>query len=319
MKRFLFAAMGAALALTGMAVTAPTAAADVNCTGSIGAQSFDDTLYVPRNATCTLNGTYIDGDIKVAPGATLNATGVTVAGNIQTDNGSHRHITVKDSVIDGNIQLEDGGGSTLTGNRVNGDIQLFGNSTGTKEVVSNRVGGNIQCKSNTPAPTGHSNIVGGNAEDQCRGFDRAGGGGGTVDVYITPGYHNVNGRQWHTTCQPYSQTERCTTNIHATVVTYSNGRFRATNDWTFNNLTYKASPRSLWAKNPLGAYGVVGGSTSWNSEGRQWRTECDTSTTGRGGCRSYVTARVIEAYRSGSGYRYRWVTKEVFNNMVRFS
>ena len=89
----------------------------------------------------------------------------------------------------------------------------------------------------------------------------------------------------------------------------------------FNNLTYVASPRSQWTKNPLGAYGQVGGKASWTAEdGRKWRTECDSEITGRNGCRSYVVARVIEAYYLPSGDRaFRWVTKEVFNNMVLFS
>lgn len=37
--------------------------------------------------------------------------------------------------------------------------------------------------------------------------------------------------------------------------------------------------------------------------------------TGKNGCRSFATAKVIEQTRSG----YRQVTKEIFNNMVRFS
>jgi len=50
---------------------------------------------------------------------------------------------------------------------VGSDIQLFAND-GAFVVVANRVDGNLQCKSNTPAPTGGSNVVQGNKEDQCR-------------------------------------------------------------------------------------------------------------------------------------------------------
>lgn len=141
-----------------------------------------------------------------------------------------------------------------------------------------------------------------------------------VDVYTTPGRHNVNGREWRTTCEPYSQTFRCRTEIKATQVSYKKGRFVSTTDWVFNNLTYASSPRNLWTHNPLAAYGRVGGTAEWtSSEGRQWRTECDTPVTGQGGCRSYVRARVIESYRTSSGgTSYRWVTKWVLNNMVRF-
>ncbi|NHB85096.1 CAP domain-containing protein [Tessaracoccus sp. HDW20] len=40
----------------------------------------------------------------------------------------------------------------------------------------------------------------------------------TVNVYLTPGTHNVNGRLWRTVCEPYSQTKRCRTEIQATQV-----------------------------------------------------------------------------------------------------
>lgn len=136
-----------------------------------------------------------------------------------------------------------------------------------------------------------------------------------LDVYVTEGTHLHNGRQWRTVCEPYSQTRRCRTEIWATVIRQEGGRFSASNGWAFNNLTYAASPRGLWTTNPLAAYGKVGGAATWTgTDGRTWRTECDTPLTGNGGCRSFIVASVIEA--SGSGYR--WVTKEIFNSMVRF-
>ena len=141
-----------------------------------------------------------------------------------------------------------------------------------------------------------------------------------IDVYSAPGDYRVNGREWRTTCEPYSQTQRCRTEIWSTQVTQVNGRFVAKQGWYFNNLSYLSSPRNLWTKNPLGAYGVVGGSAKWTAtDGRKWNTVCDTAVTGRGGCRSYVTARVIEAYRTSKGTTaYHWVTRQVFNNIVRF-
>ncbi len=141
-----------------------------------------------------------------------------------------------------------------------------------------------------------------------------------IDVYSAPGTYNVNGRDWHTTCEPYSQTQRCRTEIWATQVKQLNGKFVAKTGWYFNNLSYLSSPRTLWKKNPLGAYGAVGSTAKWKAtDGRQWRTVCDTTRTGRGGCRSYVTSRVIEVYRTPKGATsYHWVTREVFNNLVRF-
>ena len=136
-----------------------------------------------------------------------------------------------------------------------------------------------------------------------------------ADIYTEEGTHEVNGRLWSTRCEPYSQTERCRTEIWGTTVTYRNGRFVVTNGWQFNNLTYKASPRSLWEGNLVGGNGEVGYDNVWTArDGRKWRTECDTQTTGRGGCRSYVEASVIGKTASG----YEWQTKWILNNMVRF-
>ena len=64
-----------------------------------------------------------------------------------------------------------------------------------------------------------------------------------INVYTTPGEHTINGRQWRTWCEPYSRTARCTTQIKVAGV------------WTFNNLTYLPSPRTLWKGNPLATPG----------------------------------------------------------------
>ncbi|GAA4889899.1 hypothetical protein GCM10025789_02940 [Tessaracoccus lubricantis] len=130
-----------------------------------------------------------------------------------------------------------------------------------------------------------------------------------VDVYSTPGVHNVNGRQWRTTCEPYSVTQRCRTEIQATVVSWDGAKFVQKTDWAFNNLTYLPSPRATWKGNPLAASGTFA------SAGRQWRTECDTAATGRGACRSYIQADVIAKTAAG----FQWQTQWVFNSMVRFS
>ena len=137
-----------------------------------------------------------------------------------------------------------------------------------------------------------------------------------LDVYSTPGYHTVNGRKWFTKCEPYSQTMRCRTEIWSTQVQHVAGKFVSHTGWHFNNLTYLESPRSMWAGNPLGNAG------SWTAtNGRQWRTECDTAATGGNGCRSYIWApNTVEARKNSDGsYRYVLVDTWVFNNIVRFS
>lgn len=136
------------------------------------------------------------------------------------------------------------------------------------------------------------------------------------NVYTIPGTWDYNGRKWRTTCEPYSATERCRTELIATQILMENGRFVRKTDWAFNNLTYLPSPRSIWRGNPLGGNGQVKYEGSWQSDGRQWRVECDNATTGRGGCRSYIYAKVGEQAPGGG---YRAVDKWVFNNIVLFS
>lgn len=138
-----------------------------------------------------------------------------------------------------------------------------------------------------------------------------------VDVYSADGYYEVNGRQWMTECEPYSQTERCRTDIWATQAKeVAPSAYANVNGWVFNNLTYLPSSRSLWSNNPLGGNGQYGYEGSWTAgDGRQWRVQCDTSLSGRGGCRADIRATVIEY--SGGGFRQ--VDKWLFNNIVRFS
>ncbi|MEO7587360.1 MAG: hypothetical protein ABIS84_04960 [Arachnia sp.] len=131
-----------------------------------------------------------------------------------------------------------------------------------------------------------------------------------LEVYTIPGERTVNGRQWRTTCEPYSSTWRCRTEIFATVIKKTPTGFTTVKGWAFNSLTYRWSDRDLWANNPLGNTG------KWtSSEGRKWRTECDTTATGRNACRSYIWTTVIDR----QGGKYTQETKWVFNNQVLFN
>lgn len=138
-----------------------------------------------------------------------------------------------------------------------------------------------------------------------------------VELYTTEGQHTVNGRAWKTACEAYSQTERCRTEIWSTQAVHSGGSFAMVEGWAFNNLTYVESPREIWDGNPLGNHDDSG----WTAaDGRRWKTECDTSTTGRNGCRSYSWSTTATATaRSSGGYRFSTTNGWVFNNMVRFT
>ena len=133
----------------------------------------------------------------------------------------------------------------------------------------------------------------------------------TPTVYNTPGGQISEGRLWNTTCDKYSSNVvRCRAEIWATTVQYKGGRYVSVTGWTFNNLSYLPSPRSLWAANNLGR-----SNPGWTSEGRSWRTECDTAATGRGGCRSYIWTKQVR----WNGSAYVSANAWVFNNLVLFS
>lgn len=131
----------------------------------------------------------------------------------------------------------------------------------------------------------------------------------TFNVYTTPGDHVVNGRKWRTSCEKYSTTIRCRAEILATQVVKVDGRWTQRTGYVFNNLTYLPLMSGTWGKNPLANTG------SWvDANGRGWRTECNTATTGRGGCRTYIVTDVTRY----DDYNVRYVTERrwVFNNVV---
>ena len=161
--------------------------ADGTCQGFLGAVTVEN-LEVPQGASCTLDGTRVQGNIFVQNGASLTAQRVTVIGNIQAE-GARLVEVLAGSTVGGSIQLKQGGSARVesvivTGdiqfesnngvlsaanNQVGGNIQVFQNAGGVT-IANNFVNGNLQCKENSPAPGGGNNSVQGNKEDQCAGL-----------------------------------------------------------------------------------------------------------------------------------------------------
>jgi hypothetical protein len=178
--------MGAGLlALTLLLTTqGPVWAEETTCAGSLGAVTVDN-LRVPQNGSCTLDGTRIEGTLKVETGATLNATTITVIGNVQAEGAAVVNVGAN-STVGGSIQIKQGNAARIDGVQVNADIQFesnnqalhaIGNTVGGNiqvfqnrggvQIVNNVIDGNLQCKENQPPPTGSGNVVQGSAEDQC--------------------------------------------------------------------------------------------------------------------------------------------------------
>ncbi|GAB3813369.1 hypothetical protein GCM10028820_07990 [Tessaracoccus terricola] len=150
---------------------------------------------------------------------------------------------------------------------------------------------------------------------ETRTWARTGTAKVQMNLYTTPGERTVNGRQWRTTCEKYSHSQRCRTEIWATQVVKENGRWTQRNGWVFNNLTYlpMLQPHS-WVGTKLGS------SLSWSSADggviRDWKTVCDDPSVGRDTCRTYITAHVTKAQRTSGGWRFVTTKEWVFNNMV---
>jgi len=200
---------GVAIALTLVLAVATPVRADVYiCIGTSHPGTVDN-LRVPQDASCTLNGTRVEGNIEVERNGTLHAYTVRVDGNIQSDGGALINVYQNSSVggsiqadnvgqvnvysgtfVGGSVQIKISGGASINGveidsgllfdtntrallasdNTVGGDVQAFQN-TGGLLIAGNTIGANLQCKSNVPAPAGWSNVVYGSMEDQCAAFD----------------------------------------------------------------------------------------------------------------------------------------------------
>jgi hypothetical protein len=176
--------LAAVIGVVALASASPALAEERTCRGSLGAITVDN-LRVPSGASCSLEGTYVKGTLKVERNATLVASSIRVVGNVQAENAAR--VVVRDgSRVGGSVQVVQGGAARVVGSAVNGDIlydenrralavlrttvggnvQAFQN-TGGVEIRGNRIDGNLQCKANSPAPVGGNNQVGGNKEDQC--------------------------------------------------------------------------------------------------------------------------------------------------------
>lgn len=153
------------------------------CTGTIGNVRLD-TVVVPDDRRCVLEGTRLIGSIIVGTRAVLDARGVRVNGNVQAE-GARTVRLVEGSIVGGSVQLKQGNAAAVVGASINGDLQLDANR-GQLRANQNRVGGNVQivgnsggvavnrnvidgalqCKENQPAPVGSGNRAS-SKEGQC--------------------------------------------------------------------------------------------------------------------------------------------------------
>jgi cytoskeletal protein CcmA (bactofilin family) len=169
----------------GMGMSSIVSADDVYCPENLGAVTIDGNVIV--DGDCRMDRTTVKGNVHVYDGGALTVVHGDIDGNIQADGG--HYVRVLHTRVGGDIQLE-GISAELSGaykSKVDGNIQLDANNVelwvkdttigGDLQAFSNRGGvvvryntidGNLQCKENRPEPTGGSNWVSGNKEDQCK-------------------------------------------------------------------------------------------------------------------------------------------------------
>jgi hypothetical protein len=173
-------AVTAALAVGASIAAAPAAhAGDYECRGTLGAVTVVGSVIVPDDATCTMDGTYVQGNITVKSRATLIATGIEITGTVQGESptevdvrgaqigngfslskgGELGSLNLESSSVTGDVQLADNRGSAaLSNNTVGGSIQANKN-TGGLTTTGNRITNGLQCQDNTPAPVGGGNLA----------------------------------------------------------------------------------------------------------------------------------------------------------------
>lgn len=165
---------------------------------SLGAAAAGE-IEVPPGQVCVLQGTRVNGNLRLNPGSVLDARDVQLLGNLQAD-AAASVLLAGSSAIGGSVQIRQGGVASIVGTRITGDLQFdsqagavlaqgnqlggslqaLGNRGGVL-LNQNRVTGNLQCKDNQPEPRGSGNTAA-SAEDQCRNLAPPVPGGASAPV-----------------------------------------------------------------------------------------------------------------------------------------
>lgn len=126
------------------ALAAGPAHADQSCTGVVKDRVIRDDVRVPRGATCDMTTVRVDGNITLAPGATLRFRTGSVGGDVQ-GTSDPRVISLYRSTVDGNVQVKRAEEVRLNSQRVRGDVQVEGSTRGL-DVRGSTVNGDVQVK-----------------------------------------------------------------------------------------------------------------------------------------------------------------------------
>ena len=141
-------------------------------------RTFDDDVTVPQDLVCTFNNVTIEGNLVLAPGARVDATGGHVDGNVLVYPGAE--YVANGTTINGNVQAERADLVDIQDVQVNGNVQTWRTTTlsvtggsasniqpdrnGTVTISGVQVDGNIQPLQNTGMVTINDNAVNGDVQ-----------------------------------------------------------------------------------------------------------------------------------------------------------
>ena len=133
-----------------VAVTAPSQAAlTTRCVGVAGAVTVPGDLVVPADKSCMLDGTVIQGNVRVQSGADLIITGGTIEGNLVAQ--ADAYVDAEDTSVGGNVVSRGSYGVFLTGAEVAGNLNSPADVTRGGFLLADRTGiaGNVNDRSGT--------------------------------------------------------------------------------------------------------------------------------------------------------------------------
>ena len=121
-----FAKLLAIASLCCAAAAAPAAAAPTKvtkCKGQLAAGSYDSVV-VPQNATCSLSGANVAGNVTMERRATLNGGSVTIGGSLLAQGATN--VRLFDFSVGGDVRIVGGGGDlVIQSSTVHGVIDIF--------------------------------------------------------------------------------------------------------------------------------------------------------------------------------------------------
>ncbi len=148
MKRKIFAVAASAgiVISSSLAVATPAnAALTTRCVGEGGAVTVPGDLVVPKDKVCTLDGTTIQGNVRVAAGADLVMTNVTVEGNVVAQDNAY--VEAVGSEVAGRVNLNGAFGAYVEDTEVAGNFATRPSNTndtgGFVLTAGSTIGGNL--------------------------------------------------------------------------------------------------------------------------------------------------------------------------------